>query len=60
MNNNVDPNILAKIKEILTKNNGDKRVFFKLSSGGVANLVETNFKVNYGRTLIEEINKILK
>jgi hypothetical protein len=63
----VNGEILAKLKEILTKNSGDKKVFFKLNSGlstgqaGVtANLVETDFKVKYGQVLTEEINKILK
>ncbi|MDO8667703.1 MAG: DNA polymerase III subunit alpha [bacterium] len=67
LNGNAGPDILAKIKEILTKNSGDKKVFFKLNSGlptgqagATANLVETDFKINYDKNLIEEINKILK
>jgi len=60
LNSNVSPEILTKIKEALTKNGGDKKVFFKLDSNGSANLVETDFKANYTKTLIEEVNNILK
>jgi len=51
---------LEKLKEALLKNSGDKKVFFRLLSGAGANLVETDFKVNYNKFLIEAINNILK
>ncbi|KKS35407.1 MAG: polymerase III catalytic subunit, DnaE type protein [Parcubacteria group bacterium GW2011_GWC2_42_12] len=60
LESSVKPEILSKIKEVLTKNGGDKKVFFRLNSGGAINLVETDFKINYGQGLIEEIDKILK
>ncbi len=56
----VKSDILAKLKEVLTNNSGDKKVFFKLASADAANLVETDFKVKYDRFLTEEINKIFK
>jgi DNA polymerase-3 subunit alpha len=59
LNGSVDSIILAKLKEALAENSGDKKVFFKLNSGSAANLVETDFKVNYSRTLIEAINQVL-
>jgi DNA polymerase III subunit alpha len=52
--------VLAKLKEALIKNNGDKRVFFKLTSGEKQNLVETEYRVSYSKPLIEAVNSILK
>ena len=59
LNNKANSVVLAKIKEILTKNSGDKKVFFKLGSGGASNLVETDFKVNNSGDLLAAINKVL-
>lgn len=62
LNSNAGASVLEKLKEALLKNSGDKKVFFKLSSGVGAgsNLVETDFKVNYNKSLIEAINSILE
>jgi len=52
---------LQKLKQALQKNKGDKKVFFRLLSGaGKVDLVETDFKVDYNKILIETINNILK
>jgi len=59
LNGNINELILAKLKQILIKNSGDKKVFFKLISGAKTNLVKTDFKVNYSRDMVEAINKIL-
>jgi DNA polymerase-3 subunit alpha len=61
LNSNISALILEKLKETLLKNSGDKKVFFKLSSGAGAkiNLVETDFKVNYNKFLTEAIDKVL-
>jgi DNA polymerase-3 subunit alpha len=54
--------VLEKLKEALLKNSGDKKVFFRLLSGAGANpgLVETDFKVNYNKSLVEALDNILK
>ncbi|MDO8592471.1 MAG: DNA polymerase III subunit alpha [bacterium] len=53
------PAALAKLKEIFIKNSGDKKVFFKLASPAGSSLVETDFKVNYCRPLVEELSRLL-
>lgn len=60
LNSGLNAGTLSKLKELLLKNSGDKKVFFKLSSANNVNLVETDFKVNYNKFLIEAINNILK
>ena len=62
LNSATDAVVLGKLKEVLIKNSGDKKVFFRLLSGPGAktNLVETDFKVNYNELLIKAINNILK
>ena len=59
LNGAADAALLERLKQTLAKNVGDKKVFFKLSAGGRTNLVETDFKINYSQTLIEEINRLL-
>lgn len=60
LNSGAGASTLEKLKEALLKNNGDKKVFFRLLSGAKANLVETDFKVNYNKFLVEAIDNILK
>jgi len=61
LNSNISALASEKLKEALLKNSGDKKVFFKLSSaaGAKTSLVETDFKVNYNKSLVEAINNIL-
>ena len=59
LNGNANAAVLAKLKEALVKNGGDKKVFFKLISGAAVNLMETDFKVNYSQDLIKDIDNIL-
>ena len=59
LNHAADMALLGRLKQVLAKNVGDKKVFFKLSAGGRINLVETDFKINYSQALIEEINRLL-
>ncbi|MFH0956145.1 MAG: OB-fold nucleic acid binding domain-containing protein, partial [Candidatus Falkowbacteria bacterium] len=60
LNGHTGASALDKLKQVLLKNSGDKKVFFRLLSDANANLVETDFKVNYNKFLIEAINNILK
>lgn len=52
---------LQKLKQTLLKNSGGQKVFFRLSNGvGIkTSLVETDFKVNYNKDLVEAIDNIL-
>lgn len=51
---------LDKLKQALLRNQGNKKVFFRLYDDSGKKLVETNFKADYNRSLAEEVNNILK
>ncbi|MDP3043295.1 MAG: DNA polymerase III subunit alpha [bacterium] len=55
LNKNYNPDILSELKELLTKHQGDKKVYFKIKSSNI----ETDFKVNPCESLIKEINRLL-
>ncbi|MDP2737097.1 MAG: DNA polymerase III subunit alpha [bacterium] len=61
LNESASALVLEKLKGVLLKNKGDKKVFFRLLSGfgAKASLVETDFKVNYNELLIKAINNVL-
>ncbi|MDO9399581.1 MAG: DNA polymerase III subunit alpha [bacterium] len=62
LDNKINPIILAKLKELLIKHNGDKKVYFKIRSQTLSNkfdLIETDFAVDYNNVLIKNINSLL-
>ncbi len=61
LSRNIHTSKLEKLKQELIKNSGDKKVFFKLASeaNNKNNLVETDYKVKYSKSLAESINNIL-
>ncbi|MBI2459171.1 MAG: DNA polymerase III subunit alpha [Parcubacteria group bacterium] len=59
LNGNASALALDKLKQALLTNSGGQKVFFKLLTGAKVSLVETDFKVDYNKFLIEAINNIL-
>ncbi|MFH1255135.1 MAG: DNA polymerase III subunit alpha [bacterium] len=55
----VSGSTLEKLKQVLAKNSGSQKVFFKLFSAGGEKLVETDFKVDYNESLAKEVDDIL-
>ena len=56
LNSDYGPEIMEKLKELLTQNKGNKKVFFKVKSSNI----ETNYKVDYNNVLVGAINDLLK
>ncbi len=56
---NLQPDILTKLKDLFTKNQGDKKVFFKIITAGQAKQIETQFKVSFNKALVDEIGKLV-
>jgi len=62
LDNNLNPDILNKLKDLFTKNTGDKKVYFKIKTENKAdqgNLIETEFKVSFNKALVEQIGKLV-
>jgi len=52
--------ILNNLKEILLKNTGQSKVYFKISNGGKDNIIETGFSVKNSPALTKMINDTFK
>ncbi|MEK7557803.1 MAG: DNA polymerase III subunit alpha [Patescibacteria group bacterium] len=62
LDSKINPAILTKLKDLLIKYNGDKKVYFKIKSQTLPNkfdLIETDFAVIYDQSLIKAINSLL-
>lgn len=58
LDNKLDPAILIKLKELLIKYQGDKKVYFKIKSQvspDKFDLIETDFAVAYNKSLVEAV-----
>ncbi|PIX11145.1 DNA polymerase III subunit alpha [Candidatus Falkowbacteria bacterium CG_4_10_14_0_2_um_filter_36_22] len=53
----LDDSTLNRLKNILAKHSGTNKVFIKIRQGKIENILETGFRVNNNKSLIDEINK---
>ncbi|MEA3463958.1 MAG: DNA polymerase III subunit alpha [Patescibacteria group bacterium] len=57
LNNDYNQDILNKLKELLLKHQGNKKVYFKV--GSVNSEIETDFKVDYSDKLSRKVARVL-
>jgi DNA polymerase-3 subunit alpha len=54
---NLDPEILNKLRELFAAHPGQDKVYIKINNGAGVNIVETAFRVANSQDLVEAINK---
>jgi len=57
-NEELKPEALASLKELLVKNTGNDKVYFKIFSPGGAQVIETGFRVKKNQELVEAVRKL--
>ncbi len=58
-NQNLDENMLAKLRELFIKHSGESKVYFKVKQGNEDKILETGFRVDNNESLIQSINNTL-
>lgn len=56
-NEEIDDNMLSKLKELFIEHSGESKVYFKVTKDGDDKILETGFRVDNNSLLINTINK---